>query len=807
VSFLRLMLQAGARQRWRSWLALTLLTAIVVGLVLAGAATARRTATAFPRFEAAHGYDAFFYSAGALPRVASLPGVASATRVRVPGSGAPVCAACRPIDVNGFSLDEVPPTGLARMVKLVSGRLPDESRPDEVLASDNLQPFGVHVGSVLRVPLVAKSQRAAVLDNEDITPAGQTVTLHVVGLSVSETEFPTTSAAASYDVYVTSSFARRYDAGVIVFNEYFFRLRHPSTGLPRFESSAQAQGALSTTDLDALGSTIATSIAPQGVGWWILTALAALVGTLTLAQALARQAALEAESYATLGALGATRRQLFTLTMTRTLAIALVGAGVGVGLAAALSLFFPVGEARLADPAPGFEFDALLLVGGGAVAVVVMLALGLWPAVRASRLAAPGEDQSIVRSSRIATFLAASSAPPSALIGVRNALERGRGRTAVPVSSAIVGAVLAVAVLCATAVFGASLTHLTGTPAQYGQNFDAWLTVNGTGTVAQNEQLLAATDRPGVSAVTAGVGAAVTINGHLVDALAGQSVRGPFLITTVSGRLPHADDEVVLGSKTMQQVGAHVGSTVRVASAGSSPGGGTAKVRSYRVVGTTVLPADFNNQGLGTGAVFTLDGLVGRSCPAATAARACLVTSVLARDGVFIVRTTPGAQGAAALSSLSRAYPSQVNDPRPPTDLVNFGEAVNFPLIFGVIVVLFGVATLLHMLLSSLKRRRRETGLLKSLGFVRRQVALTVSWQTTTVAVIGIVVGVPLGIAAGRLIWTAFASNLGVVAVPVVTAWVIAAIAIGTLVVANLLAAGPALMASRSKPATLLKAE
>jgi len=94
-----------------------------------------------------------------------------------------------------------------------------------------------------------------------------------------------------------------------------------------------------------------------------------------------------------------------------------------------------------------------------------------------------------------------------------------------------------------------------------------------------------------------------------------------------------------------------------------------------------------------------------------------------------------------------------------------------------------------------------------SLGFARRQVALTVSWQTTTVAVIGIVPGLPLGSAAGRLVWTVFASNLGVVAEPVVTAWVLIVIAIGTLVVANLLAAGPALMASRSNAATLVKAE
>ena len=804
MSFLRLMLQTGARHRWRSWLALTLLTAVVVGLVLAGAATARRTATAFPRFEAAHGYDAFFYSAGPVPRVASLPEVASVTRLLAPAVGAPTCA-CSPINANDFSIDEVPPAQLTQVVKLMSGRLPDQSDPEQVLASYDLEPLGLHIGSVLHVPLAAASQRAQVLSSANITPTGPTVTLRVVGFSVSEFEFPTTSGPPSYDLYATSSFARKYDARSVLFDEYMFRLRHGAASFPRFETQVRALGGLSGTDLDEEANSIATSIDPQAVGWWILTALAALVGVIVLAQALARQAALEADDYPVLGALGATRRELFTLTMARTLAVALAGAAGGVLLATLLSFFVPVGEARLADPTPGFAFDALLLIGGAALAVVAVLALGLWPAVRASRLVSRREDDPVVRSSRVVTFLTASGAPPSALIGIRNALERGRGRNAVPVSSALVGAVLAVAVLCGTAVFGESLTHLTSTPAQYGQAFDASFSLNSTGSVAQNDQLLHDLERPGIAAITAGVGGDVSINGHVVDAVAGQSMRGPLLLTIVDGRLPAADDEVVLGAKTMRQVGAHVGSTVRIALSESSSASGATRVRNFRVVGTTVLPPDFSGASLGTGVVFTLDGLLGPVCPSGD--HSCVTALLDADSGAFLVRTTPGPQGTAALTVLSRDYSTQVSFPRPPTDLVNFGEAVNFPLIFGLVVVLFGVATLLHMLLSSLNRRRREMGLLKSLGFVRRQIALSVSWQTTTVAAIGIVLGVPLGIAAGRLVWDAFASNLGVLAVPVVTAWEVAAIAAGTLVVANLLAVGPALVASRTRAASLLKSE
>jgi ABC-type lipoprotein release transport system permease subunit len=470
-----------------------------------------------------------------------------------------------------------------------------------------------------------------------------------------------------------------------------------------------------------------------------------------------------------------------------------------------LSVFTPVGEARLADPNPGFDFDSLLLLGGAALALVVVVALGIWPAVRASR-PAPTSDRPVARPSRIVGAVSASGAPPSVLIGIRNALERGRGRSAVPVSSAVVGSVLAVAVLCGAVVFSSSLTRLTTTPALYGQGFDAWFSSNSTGTVAQNDQLLAALQRPGINGLLAGVSGAVKIDGTLVDALAGQSVRGPFLMTTTTGVPPATPDQVLLGTKTMHQLGAHVGSTVTVDF--PSSGTGTNQSRRFTVVGTTVLPPDFNPRGgLGTGAIFTLAGFIGHSCPSGPGGPACIASTLLSNNGAFLVRAAPGQQGTAAIDALSRAYPSQVNFPQPPTNLVNFGEAVNFPLILGFVVVLLGVGTLLHHLLTSLNRRRRETGLLKSLGMLRRQIAFCVTWQTTTIAVVGILLGVPLGIAAGRAVWSAFASNVGVDTVPVVTVGLLLLVAFGALVVANVLAVVPAFVAARARPASLLRAE
>ena len=120
-------------------------------------------------------------------------------------------------------------------------------------------------------------------------------------------------------------------------------------------------------------------------------------------------------------------------------------------------------------------------------------------------------------------------------------------------------------------------------------------------------------------------------------------------------------------------------------------------------------------------------------------------------------------------------------------------------------LAVFGAATLAHLLVVSVSRRRRDLGLLKVLGFVNRQVVATVSWQATTLALVGVVVGVPLGLIVGRAVWNAFANNLGVVPVTVLPTLVVAAIAVGVLVGANVIAIAPAWVATRSKAGELLR--
>jgi len=803
VAALGLLLRAMARHRWRSWLLLSLLVALVSGLVLASAATARRTASAFPRFKAAHGYDAFLFTLTPKPGIAAQPEVTAATPVGAVGIGTPTCACSRPIANSDVGVYEVTPKDLPRVVKLVAGRMPDQSDPYQVLASFSLQQdAGVHVGTVIHVPLYAASQRAALLSGVGLRPGGPTVNLRVVGIEAADGEFPGTGPP-NHNVYTTQAFTKTVNPKTVILAAYLVRLRHSPADLPRLQAHARALGVAAIVDLDAQTTAVTSSIRPQAAGWWILAGLAALAGIVVVAQALARQAAIESEPYATLSALGVSRRQLATLTMTTTLLIAITGVAGGVALAVALSPLTPVGEARIAEPSPGFAVDLLVLLTGAAAVVIVVLALGAWPAARAARTR-PTPDAAPAQPSRVVALLTGSRVPVSALIGVRHALEQGRGRAAVPVGPALLGSVLAVTALCATAVFGASLSHLTSTPALYGQPFDLAFSPGNTPPTFSQLATRLIGDRA-ISDVNLGVGEDVSVNGRTVSGIAGQSLRGQLLLTMVSGRLPRADNEVALGATTLRQIGAHVGSLVRVTAPGIQ---GRARTSLDRVVGTTVFAPHVGTAGLGTGAVLTLDGMLGDHCPPGPAGMACQVRAVTLAGGVFLVRVPPGPGRAAALARLARAYPDAVQFPATPANLANFGQAVNFPLIFGVILVLFGAATLMHLLLVSVARRRPELGLLKALGFVRRQATFSVLWQATTVALVGVIIGVPAGVAAGRLIWRAFATSLGVVPVTVVTAWVIAAIALGSVLAANGLAIGPSLAAARSRPAGLLvKAE
>jgi hypothetical protein len=298
----------------------------------------------------------------------------------------------------------------------------------------------------------------------------------------------------------------------------------------------------------------------------------------------------------------------------------------------------------------------------------------------------------------------------------------------------------------------------------------------------------------------------ITVNHVVVRAFTASVAggKGPLLMSVVQGRLPASDDQVAFGVSTMRRIGARIGALVPVTVTDPS---GASRTRSFRVVGELVFPGDFGTGSLGTGAAVTTAGYIAAQCPPAPMQAQCLHQARSIPPEEILVRAVDGPAGRAALAHYAHLTQGDATRPVIPAALVNFGQSANFPLLLGGIVTLCGLATLAHLLVVSVARRRTENGLLRALGMVRRQLASIVFWQATTVAIIAIGLGIPIGIAVGQAIWRAFAFSLGVVPAPVVHAWPLAAVAAGVLVTANVLAAIPALGAARTRPGRALRAE
>ena len=142
---------------------------------------------------------------------------------------------------------------------------------------------------------------------------------------------------------------------------------------------------------------------------------------------------------------------------------------------------------------------------------------------------------------------------------------------------------------------------------------------------------------------------------------------------------------------------------------------------------------------------------------------------------VIFVRFREGVDHGAAMARLRREAPPiaeetgaiEVFGALRPAEIVNASDIGASPTILAAVLVFAALASLALTLGSSVRRRRHDLALLKTLGFTRRQLAATVRWQASVTVVAGLVVGVPLGVIAGRWLWDVFARDLDVVPDPV----------------------------------------
>ncbi len=142
-----------------------------------------------------------------------------------------------------------------------------------------------------------------------------------------------------------------------------------------------------------------------------------------------------------------------------------------------------------------------------------------------------------------------------------------------------------------------------------------------------------------------------------------------------------------------------------------------------------------------------------------------------------------------------------------PAEIENYRAIGVIPDLLALALALGAVVALGLTLVASVHRRRRDLALLRTLGFTGRQLLSAVAWQASVAGAIGAIFGIPLGIIAGRWLWTLFANNIYAVPYPTVPVIAMIIVALSALVLANVVAALPGRSAARTSAAQILREE
>jgi hypothetical protein len=789
-------LRTEARRHWAAWLVVAALVAVGSGAVMAGIAGIRRADTVAERLaDASNRSDAFtdsgyFYKARLNTRkIAELPQVATNARHKymvVEGrtkSGAPIWPDESPDALTVYEQVGPPVWRSHDRPVVVSGRLPNPRSPNEVVVdAAAARILGVGVGDSFDLRFATRqfmgrldhvTKKPFAFRHNPLTyPSGPLERLRVVGV------------AAGLDpgrITLSPGFYRRYDRGRLQawVKEDAYALHGGADAVPGFQARVDAlarggfdffYGADDTASVQA-----AVDFQTRMVSAVVIAgALAVLALIVTL---LARQTAAESRDWSLLRAVGVRRGQLVGLSASRGLLVGLVAAPPAVAVAVALSPLFPLGNAHVLEPSPGISVDPAVMLAGALTLMglcPVVAALVAWRISyrHAATERAAGDSRGFgIRLGRL---------PLTAFAGLRGALDRGASAR-ISTASTLVAAIVAVTAVSAALVVSASLAHLLANPPLYGQNWDLELGEGGSAQVPTADWLQS--NRVVTGFAKGATSISLQIEGAPVGVQAMSPGRGRVTPTVARGRAPEHANEILLARQTMADLHARIGSWVTARRGPLS--------QRFRVVGEGLLPPSSDN-GLGDGAAVTLLGLK------------ALLPHAFA--SLFRVRLAPGTNIEAWLRQLERDTHMVAFPPVPPPDVADTGRRRVIPYSIAAIAGVVAVVALAHALLTSV-RERRELAILKTVGFVRSQLVMTVIWQGAAVGVIALLVGLPLGVAAGRWVWTFVTGYLGVLEVTVVPSLQVIAVIPAVLIAVVLVAAWPGRTAAHTRAARALRAE
>ena len=475
--------------------------AVLVGLLgavaLAALGGARRTATAYGRYlSASNVSDVFVNVSGRLPGMSATQSLSLISSLRgevdhaayLGLNGAPlvrgrVVHSFLTGSVNG-SLDGE----FFRQDRLtvVAGRLPEQASTSQIV----LTPL---VARMFRIGVGGRVTYAFRPVGASGNPMGRVFTRSYRVAAVAEVPPALVDQTDEAEGAILPPGATRALLAEYSYGTVGLRLARGAAGIPAFEGrvadlarkiqhqqearthrpAIRPSFAIDRTDV--VHGEVQQSIRPESIALIIFAVFAAVAMIVLAGQGLAQMISRSSADVAAIRALGATRGQTTLAASLPGLLPVLGGVLLAAAGAVALSPLAPVGPVRRFDPDGGIHADWLVLGTGTLLLLAILLGL---LAVLAARSARPPPRPS-TRSSAIARGAARAGLPASAVVGSRNALEPGSGARSVPVRSALLGSVVAVAAVVAAVTFDASLTGLASHPARYGWNSDVVIQAEG----------------------------------------------------------------------------------------------------------------------------------------------------------------------------------------------------------------------------------------------------------------------------------------------------------------------------------------
>lgn len=778
------------RRRW-SLVMLALVVAVVVGVVLASAAGARRAETAFDRYLA--GYNspeaAAFGDPAALETLGTLEPVEQAVDFELIGAF-PVA------DFDSFYPLVVSEGGVVPFERMhapvTEGRYPERDAPFEVALSERTaRRLDLTVGDELPLATFSPDALEAWDEGQDVDPDGPAVTLDVVGIvrdpgdiGARESDMTMTFLTPAFRDAVPPDEVGSVGQGTMVAVADGHRLAELTTALEG--SDVELDTSFST---DSSLQQITPTLQAIATSTRLFALVAAVAGLIALGQAISRLHQAASADDGTLEALGAPRRARWRRLFLPVALASTVGASLGVLIAVALSVLFPLGVARRADPHLGLDIDAGALVVGFLASVLVMAAL---TALLASWRIRWHRGDELPRVSHWGRAVADLGAPPPAVTG----LTLASGTPGRPGRIAVAGTLLSVLGVLATLVFSASVDRLANDPKLYGWGWDADIEGGDLTDLGEENAVVLGPvleDDPDVRAsALLFTRFKVTLDDVPLYATALDRSDAALRPVIVHGTSPSAADEVAVGRDDLDALHASVGDEVELTLGDEH--------RTVRIAGVVALPVPEDGGSSATGVYLspaTDIALLERACDESDSCTRTIAVAL--RDGTDVEAFAARYEDAEADVVVAL--------PVPPGEVDRLTAVVDLPRYLAIFLASLAAAAVSFATATTIRQRRRDLAMLRVLGMTGRHVRTVVVVLVFALTAAGSLLGGALGLIVGREVWRAVADSVSLPFAPRLPLVAAVLVPIAAVLLAQAVAFTSRRAAGRVPAALVLRAE